>query len=128
MQKCHFFYYFSIYEFFSLTCDHRRVVWFVALALDLTPLAGLKVHLDQDQLIHSPSGRILHLLLVHHNLIYFVVHIRPENYGKYKKQRNIGRKLAIRVFFLDMQFGTQKINKAGFRRSKRGNWLQRTFP
>lgn len=88
MQKCHFFY-------FLFSC-HGRVVRLVALALDLAPLARLKVHLDQDQLIHGPSRRILHLLLVHHNLVHLVVHVRPENYGENKTTIRAQVSLAIR--------------------------------
>ena len=52
----------------------------ITLALDFAPLARLKVHLDQDQLVHRFSCRILHLLLVHHNLVRRVISIWANNY------------------------------------------------
>lgn len=61
----------------------------VALALDLTPLARLKVHLDQDQLVHWLSSRIMHLLLVHHNLVRRVISIWTNHCSIGREKGNI---------------------------------------
>lgn len=78
---------------------------FLSPALDLAPLARLKVHLDNNQLVHGPAISVLDLFLVHDNLSRRGILVRTNNY---MSDRVVLRALESVLFFV---YRDQGINK-----------------